>query len=185
MSGRETPVSRSEPGGTQPAGGTAEPKSPGEAKSTPLDAQTARELIAQLRSDRELILSRYNGVAELLARNLAIQGGLPAVPPLDPSSVVPAPASDAQSYLKGSSLITGEVDSDEEDIGSLFASKPLEPEDYTIDGLLNHIRTFNWPAASKQVLEDLHENEDILRRTPLFPEELDTSDDRSHLTHYS
>lgn len=150
-----------------------------------LDAAAAQELIRKLNADRELFLDSVNKLVQAISAS----GGAPQQPhrlTADTLRRNVAGAVDVESVHRTTSAFSGDDDSESSDAGaSLFASEPLAPEEYDIDGLKKHIREHKWTDSDKRVLWGVCDNEALLQRPSLFPIEIESSDDRSHLSHFS
>jgi len=86
-----------------------------------------------------------------------------------------------ESFHGTHSIITAE-DSSTDGGESLFVNTPLKPESYDIEGLRSHIKSYRWDAAGRNILQGLLGNRPVIERAALFPVDLETSDDRSHLS---
>ncbi|GAB7348398.1 hypothetical protein MBLNU459_g6832t2 [Dothideomycetes sp. NU459] len=159
-----------------------------------LDADTAQELIRKLNTDRDLYLESVNKTTELLLQAIAASGGTtynplsrlaPQRPIADPFRRPTLSALEVESVHQTNSAYSGEGDSTSEDGDSLYADLPLQPEKYDIDGFIEHISTYKWTEAGRKILQGVIDNHELLERPGLFPQDLDTSDDRSHLSHGS
>lgn len=156
-----------------------------------LDAATAQELIRKLTADREAYLESVNKTTELLLQAISASGGVPYVQPRLTADTLRrnhVASVDVESVQKTASAYSGEDYNDSEsesDTGvSHYASEPLAKDDYTIEGLRNHIRDYAWTAAGKEVLHGVWDNEVLLQRPKLFPAAgQEETADRSHLTH--
>ncbi|GAB7338940.1 hypothetical protein MBLNU457_5615t4 [Dothideomycetes sp. NU457] len=157
-----------------------------------LDTATAQELIRIINADREQYLESLNRTTELLYKAIGASGAV------DNASITrPQPLTaeglkrntlaglEIESTDNAGSAYTGEDESSAGDGDSFFADTPLQDESYDIEGLINHIRTHTWKSAGKIILQNVLGNEKLLKRPSLFPDDLRTSDDRSHLSHGS
>lgn len=161
-----------------------------------LDAATAQELINRLNTDRDKYLDTVNRTTELLLQAIAAAGGTShdlasrlthqrlntdplrgTFPALDVEPI--------EGFHGTNSAYSVDGDSSSEDGSSLYADNPLLPEEYDIEGLRNHIRKWDWTDAGKRILNGVIGNEALLQRPELFPTALESSDDRSHLSHSS
>lgn len=157
-----------------------------------LDAATAQELIRKLNSDRDQYLESVNKTTELLVQAIAASGGTnynplsrlaPQRPVVDPFRRPTIAALDVESFNQTHSTYSADDDSTSEDGDSLYTDQPLQTEKHDIDGLREHISTYQWTRAGKQILHGVIGNLELLKRPAIFPQDLDTSDDRSHLSH--
>ena len=157
-----------------------------------LDTATAQELIRIINADRERYLDSLNRTTELLQKAISASGAIDIGPVSRPQPLTvdglqrsAFAAIEIESTDHAGSAYTGEDDSSAGDGDSFFADTALEDESYDIEGLINHIRTHKWTTAGVNILRGVLANESLLQRPSLFPTDLQTSDDRSHLSHGS
>ena len=157
-----------------------------------LDTATAQELIRIINADRERYLDSLNRTTELLQKAIAASGAIDSGPVSRPQPLTADglqrsafAAIEIESTDHAGSAYTGEDDSSAGDGDSFFADSALEDESYDIEGLINHIRTHKWSTAGVKILRGVLANDSLLQRPLLFPTDLQTSDDRSHLSHGS
>lgn len=93
---------------------------------------------------------------------------------------------EAVSKDRALSDFTGDSDSESEDNGSIFVQTALQPEEYDMEGLRNHIWDYKWKEGGIAILNGLTENDRELSRDVLFPvTQAEAEADRSHISHYS
>jgi hypothetical protein len=157
-----------------------------------LDAAAAQELIKQLNADREF----YKDSLKQVLQALSTSGSSSYQQTTQQSHRLTADtlrrntaaAIEVESVRRTASAFSGDDDddSDSSDAGaSIFATNPLQSEEYTLEGLREHIREYKWTPAGKQVLAGVWDNTRLVEQPFLFPVGSDTSDDRSHFTHYN
>lgn len=160
-----------------------------------LDAATVQALLQKL----DLYTETVNKNTELLLQAISANHAgpsrhtaLPEPPPRLTADTLrrnTIAGIDVESFQKTASF-AGTQDSDGDDDSSdagisLFASSPLKQEEYTIEDLKDHIRCYNWTDEDKKILSNVLENPRLLVGPSIFPTDIDTSDDRSHFTHYT
>lgn len=159
-----------------------------------LDAATTQELIRKLNTDRDQYLESVNKTTELLLQAIAASGGstynplsrlAPQRPAIDPFRRPTLTALEVESVHHTNSAYSADDDSTSEDGDSLYTDQPLQTEEYDIEGLREHILSYEWTHAGQEILKDVLGNHELLKRPELFPQDLEGSDDRSHLSHGS
>lgn len=145
-----------------------------------LDAATAQEMVRKLAEDRENYLSTLNRAHDILAEALtaAAGGRLPTRLPTnsDINTITTDVASGAWS-IEDESVTDGDE--------SLFVQQQLPQEEYTHEGLRKHIQLHQWTPPGRAILGNLLNNNKFLEQPCLFPVQLGSVEDRSHLSHYS
>lgn len=164
-----------------------------------MDNDTALKLIHELQEDRKKQQEQNNQLRELLLKVLDHSNG--SQPPTLAVPARPAPTRlttdallktetgivDVDSFQTGSLFTTDETVSDDES-ESYHVTVPLQSEEYNEEGFKQHIKDHVWTHAGREVLVDVADPErqkDYFSRPfSIFPQDIDNSPDRSHLTHY-
>lgn len=153
-----------------------------------MDAAAIQELIAKLAADRDTYLESVNKTHQLLIAALSQSAAVPNPEAITDVARKTTATLDVESVSQDrvtGSTFTGDDSDDEDDKASYFVQTPLPRDVYTMDGLRQHIREYDWTDADLQVLNGLQNDEKTLSRECLFPTESGPLDDRSHLSHYS
>jgi len=158
-----------------------------------MDATTALELLQKLNAERTAYLENLSTSTELLSQLIASSGGVTQARPrltadtLRRNTIIGAPQlPDVESVHRTASAFSGpDDDSASESDESLFVQTALGKEEYTIEGLKEHIRNHKWQEAGKRILLGVLDNEKLLQLPSLFPTDVDFAEDRSHLSHSS
>ena len=165
-----------------------------------MDQKTAEELIKQLSEDRETYLSQLNKTNDLLLQLLNSQSIGRIASSNNGSSSPPSSLRltseavrrqntvnvDVETVSKDRNSTMGDADSDDDDEGeSIFVKNPLPREEYSMEGLREHLRLYPWTDCDRLVLEDTMFKDDVLNTDNLLPTTPGSVPDRSHLSHYS
>ncbi|KAL9609625.1 MAG: hypothetical protein Q9167_005626 [Letrouitia subvulpina] len=150
-----------------------------------LDAATAREMIQKLVEDRTTYIDTLARAHDVLAKALEASATGKEPPKLTPE-LVRRNTETISEYesLKKSSTFSPE-DSDTDDNESMFVQNPLPRETYSEDGLRKHIQEYDWTTFDREILQTVLDNDQLLKRSSIFPVTIGPVDDRSHLSHYS
>ncbi|KAI4242519.1 MAG: hypothetical protein LQ352_007220 [Teloschistes flavicans] len=153
-----------------------------------LDAATAKEMIQKLAEDRATYLDTLSRAHDVLAKALEASATGKSPPKLTSDTVRQNNNNRSNSILEVESLKKSSTfspeDSDTDDNESLFVQDPLPKEVYDDDGLIRHLRSYDWTDHDRDIVGTVL-NEQFLKRTTLFPFYLGPVEDRSHLSHYS
>ena len=150
-----------------------------------LDAATAQEMLRKLAEDRATYLSTLTRAEDLLSQALAASAGIKTTPQLTSETIRRNTGStfDVESVQNGSTTQV-DSDSDTDDDESMFVQQGLAPETYDEHGLREHIKTYKWTKAGREILGGILTDLPSEKES-LFPRSLGAVADRSHLTHYS
>ncbi|KAI4141586.1 MAG: hypothetical protein L6R39_005275, partial [Caloplaca ligustica] len=158
-----------------------------------LDAATAKEMVEKLAEDRAKYLDTLSRAHDVLAK--ALEASVSGRPP--PKLTPEAVRQNATEVLRRNTANTLEIeslkksstfspeDSDSDDNESMFAQEPLPKEEFDEAGLKKYLCEHTWTPSEKKIVTPVLKNEQLLRRTHIFPVTTGPVDDRSHLSHYS
>ncbi|KAI4161609.1 MAG: hypothetical protein LQ342_004750 [Letrouitia transgressa] len=150
-----------------------------------LDAATANEMIQKLVEDKTTYIDTLARAHDVLAKALEAAATGKEPPKLTPE-IVRRNTETISEYesVKKSSTFSPE-DSDTDDNESMFVQVPLPRETYDEEGLRKHIQEYDWTSFDRDMLQNVLDNDQLLKRSCIFPVTIGPVDDRSHLSHYS
>ncbi|KAM0814002.1 hypothetical protein AB5N19_14004 [Seiridium cardinale] len=161
-----------------------------------LDGQKIEALLNRLDEQRDAYLESHDLVRQLLEETRETSQSPPQIPQTSQAPQTPPAVSQPDTrWRKAStgldSLVTSSAsratgdNSDDEGIGEdFFAHTPLEPQEYTHDGLRAHLRSYKWSKEGRRILGNVLEDPKFPLQSNLFPTAAGTVPDRSHLSHY-
>lgn len=142
-----------------------------------INAETAIELIRKLNAERDECINSLNKTTELLTQLIASSGNVVhPLPQLTSDNVrrntlhTRPTQPEVTSVGQGAgSTFSDDEDSSSDDGVSLYVQTPLEKEQYTIEGLREHIRTYKWSRHSRKIVAELLKDDTTLQRPSFVP----------------
>ncbi|ETS86727.1 hypothetical protein PFICI_00555 [Pestalotiopsis fici W106-1] len=161
-----------------------------------LDGQKLEALLKRLDEQRDAYLESQNLLNQLLEETREAAASPAQIPQSSQTSQTSQTASQQDARWRktstgldslvtsSASRATGE-DSDEEETGEdFFAQTPLEHQEYTQQGLHEHLTSYHWSEEGRKILANVLEDPKSLLASNLLPVARGAVPDRSHLSHH-